>query len=70
MLSSADDLLETRNKLTVAHGVGEDSGGVTQVLNRAFSRAHAMSIHLNLITIGATVWYGMRLVSRFGAGLE
>ncbi|CAI9629715.1 unnamed protein product [Alternaria burnsii] len=34
-----------------------------KVLNRAFSRAHAMSIHLNLITIGATLWYGLRLAS-------
>lgn len=34
------------------------------VLNRAFSRAHAMSIHLNLITIGATLWYGWQLASK------
>ncbi|PSN59286.1 hypothetical protein BS50DRAFT_508751, partial [Corynespora cassiicola Philippines] len=33
-------------------------------LNRSFSRAHAMSIHLNLVTIGATLWYGWRLASR------
>ena len=32
--------------------------------NKAFSRAHAMSIHFNLIAIGATVWYGFRLTSR------
>lgn len=31
---------------------------------RAFSRAHAMSIHLNLVAIGATIWYGFRLCSR------
>jgi hypothetical protein len=30
-------------------------------LNRAFSRAHAMSIHLNLITIIATLCYGWQL---------
>jgi hypothetical protein len=30
-------------------------------LNRSFSRAHAMSIHLNLLTIGATLLYGWRL---------
>ena len=34
-----------------------------KILNRKFSRAHAMSIHLNLITIGATIWYGLRLAS-------
>ncbi|KAF1848712.1 uncharacterized protein K460DRAFT_309327 [Cucurbitaria berberidis CBS 394.84] len=33
-------------------------------LNRSFSRAHAMSIHLNLVAIGATLWYGWRLASR------
>ena len=32
---------------------------------RAFSKAHAMSIHINLMTIAATVWYGFRLSSRF-----
>lgn len=31
---------------------------------RAFSRAHAMCIHLNLLAVGATVWYGFRLSSR------
>ncbi|KAF2848074.1 hypothetical protein T440DRAFT_470426 [Plenodomus tracheiphilus IPT5] len=33
--------------------------------NRAFSRAHAMSIHLNLMAVIATLWYGVRLGSRF-----
>jgi hypothetical protein len=35
-------------------------------LNRLFSRAHAMSIHLNLITIGATLVYGWRLTTKIG----
>jgi hypothetical protein len=35
-------------------------------LNRVFSRAHAMSIHLNLITIGATLVYGWRLATKIG----
>ncbi|EOA84694.1 uncharacterized protein SETTUDRAFT_163548 [Exserohilum turcica Et28A] len=35
-----------------------------EVLNKAFSRAHAMSIHLNLVTIGATLWWGWQLVSK------
>jgi len=35
-----------------------------RLLNRAFSRAHAMSIHLNLITMGATLFYGWRLASK------
>ena len=38
--------------------------------NKAFSRAHAMSIHLNLLAIGATVWYGFRLASRFQLVVE
>ena len=33
-------------------------------LNREFSRAHAMSIHLNLLTVGLTLWYGWRLASK------
>ncbi|CAM1511971.1 Fc.00g094840.m01.CDS01 [Cosmosporella sp. VM-42] len=33
-------------------------------INRRFKRNHAMSIHLNLITIGATLWHGWRLASR------
>jgi hypothetical protein len=33
-------------------------------LKKAFSRNHAMSIHLNLIAMGATLWYGWRLASR------
>ncbi|KAI1371862.1 hypothetical protein F4677DRAFT_450041 [Hypoxylon crocopeplum] len=36
-------------------------------LNRAFSRNHAMSIHLNLITIGATLWWGWKLALRLDA---
>jgi hypothetical protein len=33
-------------------------------LNRSFSRAHAMSIHFNLITIGATLVYGWQLAAK------
>ncbi|KAI9154810.1 Xanthocillin biosynthesis cluster protein D [Paramyrothecium foliicola] len=36
----------------------------TTTINKRFSRAHAMSIHLNLFSIGATLWYGWRLASR------
>jgi hypothetical protein len=35
-----------------------------QGLNRSFSRAHAMSIHLNFITIIATLFHGWQLSSR------
>lgn len=33
-------------------------------LNRAFSRSHAMAIHLNAIAMLATVWYGFALAAR------
>ena len=32
--------------------------------NKGFSRQHAMAIHLNLISVGATIWYGVRVASR------
>ena len=35
-----------------------------QDVNRRFSRAHAMTIHLNLLTIFCTLWYGASLASR------
>jgi hypothetical protein len=35
-----------------------------RLMHRKFSKPHAMSIHLNLVTIGATLWYGWRLASR------
>ncbi|KAH7378335.1 hypothetical protein BKA66DRAFT_560704 [Pyrenochaeta sp. MPI-SDFR-AT-0127] len=39
-------------------------------LNRSFSKAHAMSIHLNLLTIGATLWWGWRLASKLRFDVE
>ncbi|KAF1361652.1 hypothetical protein EJ07DRAFT_110568 [Lizonia empirigonia] len=55
-----------------AHQVTRDStrAGATEIsaemrhLNRSFSKAHAMSIHLNLMTIIATLYYGWRLSSK------
>ncbi|KAH7409911.1 hypothetical protein DE146DRAFT_674739 [Phaeosphaeria sp. MPI-PUGE-AT-0046c] len=47
--------------MNLARGVVRDE---TKQINRAFSRAHAMSIHLNLLTIGATLFYGWRLSRR------
>ncbi|KAI0105840.1 hypothetical protein F4814DRAFT_442243 [Daldinia grandis] len=35
-----------------------------RALNKLFSRNHAMSIHLNIITIGATLWWGLKLALR------
>ncbi|KAI1797419.1 hypothetical protein LXA43DRAFT_1057181 [Ganoderma leucocontextum] len=45
----------------------DDPSGVSEEMrlkNRAFSRNHAMSIHLNLLSVIATVAYGVRLASR------
>ncbi|RMZ81117.1 hypothetical protein DV738_g2410, partial [Chaetothyriales sp. CBS 135597] len=35
------------------------------ILNRQFSHNHAMTIHLNAISMVATVFYGFRLAARF-----
>ncbi|MCJ1433316.1 hypothetical protein MMC27_002675 [Xylographa pallens] len=37
---------------------------------KIFSHNHAMSIHLNLLAMGATVWYGLRLASRLQPALS
>ncbi|KAI1135923.1 hypothetical protein F5Y05DRAFT_392399 [Hypoxylon sp. FL0543] len=36
----------------------------TKALNKSFSRNHAMSIHLNLVSIGAMIWWSLKLASR------
>ncbi|KAF1964109.1 hypothetical protein BU23DRAFT_493862 [Bimuria novae-zelandiae CBS 107.79] len=50
-------------------GAAEQRNDKTKCVDRAFSRNHAMSIHLNLITIGATLWYGWRLAWRLDVRL-
>ncbi|GFF35060.1 hypothetical protein IFM51744_04287 [Aspergillus udagawae] len=54
--------------------MNEDSPNATdpaklQQANKAFSRNHAMSIHLNAISLVATVWYGFSLSSSLLKGL-
>ncbi|KAJ8106689.1 hypothetical protein ONZ43_g6979 [Nemania bipapillata] len=44
-------------------GIDETPSPEMQRLRRSFSRNHAMSIHLNLLTIGAMVWWGWKLAS-------
>jgi hypothetical protein len=39
-----------------------------KVLNRRFSKEHAMSIHLNLTGIMATLWYGVLLGLKLESG--
>ncbi|KAI3322639.1 hypothetical protein HD806DRAFT_498854 [Xylariaceae sp. AK1471] len=41
-----------------------------QRLQRSFSRNHAMSIHLNLLTIGAMLWWGWKLASNMDLKLN
>ncbi|RYC63370.1 hypothetical protein CHU98_g2870 [Xylaria longipes] len=41
-----------------------------QRLRRSFSRNHAMSIHLNLLTIGAMLWWGWKLASSLSLELK
>lgn len=41
-----------------------DQSKEMQAVNRRFSRAHAMAIHMNLLTIVCTLWYGASLASR------
>jgi hypothetical protein len=57
--------VETRDARST--GEGSEKGGTSEEMkqkNREFSRNHAMSIHLNLISIGAVIWYGVRLAGR------
>ncbi|KAI0405815.1 hypothetical protein F4802DRAFT_596778 [Xylaria palmicola] len=41
-----------------------------QRLRRSFSRNHAMSIHLNLLNIGALLWWGWKLASSLSLELK
>ena len=40
-----------------------------QVLKKKFKTTHAMCIHLNLIGLGAQIWYTWRLASRLDTSL-
>lgn len=62
VMSEADILIETRDRRRYNDPTTKSEE--MKVKNRTFSRNHAMSIHINLITIGATIWYGVRLGSR------
>ncbi|KAH6617478.1 hypothetical protein F5144DRAFT_586582 [Chaetomium tenue] len=56
---------ETRDsRKTRENGAIDGPSQEMKSLRRAFSRHHAMSIHLNLTSIGAMVFYGWRLASR------
>ena len=42
----------------------EDMSEDMKRINKKFSRTHAMAIHLNAISMVATVWYGFSLATR------
>ena len=57
-----EGVLETRDGKK-HNDLGETSVEM-KVRNKDFARNHAMSIHLNLLAVGATLWYGLRLASK------
>ncbi|KAJ5089072.1 hypothetical protein N7532_007756 [Penicillium argentinense] len=50
-------------------GVDADDQAKIHRANRGFSFNHAMSIHINAISLVATIWYGFSLSSRLLSGL-
>lgn len=60
----ADEMPVTRDKQRNPDGDNDQPSDEMIACNRKFSRAHAMSIHLNLISVIATVYYGITLASR------
>lgn len=56
--------LETRDSRLLDGEAANEPSLEMQKLNRVFSRNHAMCIHLNLISIGATLVYGAKLASQ------
>jgi hypothetical protein len=73
-LVRTDEAIEERDKRQrntatgygVVEGAGASGGPSEEMkrLNRLFSKSHAMCIHLNLVTMGAILFYGWRLASR------
>ena len=54
-------LLEARDGYTRGDAPKSDA---MKAIGRKFSREHAMSIHLNLLTVLGTIWYGYVLANR------
>ncbi|KAH6842366.1 hypothetical protein B0I37DRAFT_447846 [Chaetomium sp. MPI-CAGE-AT-0009] len=56
---------ETRDKRKAqTNSTSDGPSSEMKALRRVFSSNHAMSIHLNLVSIGAMLFYGWRLASR------
>jgi hypothetical protein len=59
---NTDKRTETRDTRSSTNAIKSE-----EMMNcvRKFRLAHAMSIHLNLITIALSLWYGIRLAGKF-----
>lgn len=63
----ADGLVEKGDGTTQQGGGSREAVMLdTKRLKREFSRNHAMTIHLNLVSVGAMVVYGWRLGGKLG----
>jgi len=63
----ADGLVEKSGGMTRQGGDPREAVGLeVKRLKREFSRNHAMTIHLNLVSVGAMVVYGWRLGGKLG----
>lgn len=66
MGSWANEIADAKEK---QQGDQPDDEGKVHRANKAFSFNHAMSIHLNAISLVATIWYGFTLSSYLLEGL-
>lgn len=57
-------MIDRYERLGGANNENETVNEERRAASRAFSRNHAMSIHLNLLSFGAIVLYGVRLGAR------
>lgn len=57
-------LIELSGEMEARKGIEGSKTEVMGILNRSFKQCHAMSIHLNIIAVVATLWYGWHLASR------
>lgn len=56
-------LREISGEMEARKGIEGSKSEVMGILNRSFKQCHAMSIHLNIIAVIATLWYGWHVAS-------
>jgi hypothetical protein len=61
---------ETRDGQRQPADASNEASPEMQRLRRSFSHNHAMSIHLNLLAIGAMLWWGWKLASNLDLKLQ